>query len=73
MGMYIDDNKPGIIKEPKTIRFDLPEDVGSNLKHEIDSIIKHNGFLAEHTVKNKISQFLFQYKDGNNIHELRKQ
>ena len=53
MGMCIDGNKPGIIKEPKPIRFDLPKDVGSNLIHEIDSIIKHNGFVAEHTVKNQ--------------------
>ena len=26
----------------KTVNFDLPKDVGNNLKHEIDFIIKHN-------------------------------
>ena len=31
-----------IITEPKTSRFDLPNDAGSNLANEIDSIVKHN-------------------------------
>ena len=51
MRMHID-NKLVIITEPKTIRFDVPKDVGNNLKHEIDSIIKHSKFLAEHTMPN---------------------
>ena len=44
-----------IITEPETIDFDLSEDVGKNLKYEIDAIIKDNNFLAEHQIKNAIS------------------
>ena len=32
MGMYIDDNKLVMVTIPKTINFDLPKDVGNNLK-----------------------------------------
>ena len=32
-------------------------DVDNNLKHEIDFIINHNELLADHTTKDKISQF----------------
>ena len=35
MCVHIRDNRFEIIKEPKTIYFDLPKDVGNNLKHEI--------------------------------------
>ena len=49
MGVNIDNNKLAIIAEPKIIHLDLPKDVGNNLKHEI---IKHNEFLAEHTIRN---------------------
>ena len=38
-------------------------------KHETDSVIKHNEYLAEHTIINEISKLLFKYKHGNNIHE----
>ena len=54
MGVHIEDNMFVIITENKTFHFDLPRGVDNNLKHEIDSIIKHNKFLAEHTIKNKI-------------------
>ena len=54
MGVHIEDNKFVIITENETFHFDLPRGVDNNLKHEIDSIIKHNKFLAEHTIKNKI-------------------
>ena len=37
--------------EPKTFHFDLPKDVDNNVKHQIDFIIKYNGFLAEGTIK----------------------
>ena len=53
-----------IITEPEIIHFDLHKDVGNNLKHEMDSIIKHNKILAENTIKNK---------HGNNIHVHQKQ
>ena len=45
-------NKFAIITETKTIHFHLPKDIGNKLKHEIDSIIKHNELLAEPTIKN---------------------
>ena len=45
-----------IIAEPKTIHFDLPKDVGDNLKHEIDFVIKHNELLTERTCNKKISR-----------------
>ena len=64
MGVHIEDNKFVIITENKTFHFDLPRGVDNNLKHEIDSIIKHNKFLAEHTIKNKIGWLLFKYKYG---------
>ena len=51
-----------LITEPKIIYFDLPKDVGNNLKHETDFIIKCNEFLAQHTIKNDISLLLSSYK-----------
>ena len=56
--MNIEDNMLVIITEPKIIRFDLLKDVSKNLKHEIDSIIKHNEYLAENTIKHEIDQLL---------------
>ena len=73
LGPHIEDNKLVITTETKNFYFDLPKDVGSNFKHEIDSIIKYNDILAEHTIKNKINQLLFKYKHGNDIHEHGKQ
>ena len=43
------------------------------MKHEIDFIIRHNEFLADNIIKNKISPLLFKYKYGNDIHEPGKQ
>ena len=51
----------------------VPKDVGNSLKHEIDSIIKRNQFLVEHTIKNEITLLLFKYKRGNDIYEHEKQ
>ena len=68
MAAIIKRNKLVIITEPKTIQV-----VNSNLKYEIDYIIRHNGFLAKHTIKNEIGQLLSKYKHGNSIHEYRKQ
>ena len=51
MGVIIKDVK---ITEPKTIYFDLSKKVGNKLKYKIDSITKHNEFLAEHTKKTKL-------------------
>ena len=53
MAVYIGDNVV-ITTVPKTIHFDLFKDIVKNLKHEIDSTIKHNEFLAKHTIKNEI-------------------
>ena len=54
MGVFIDDNKL-IITETINFHFyfDLPKDVDKNLKHKIDHIIKHNGYLAEQRIKNE--------------------
>ena len=35
MAAIIKDNNFVIITEPKTIHFDLPKDVGNNLKHKL--------------------------------------
>ena len=67
--VHINDNKLLIITEPKTIYFDLTQDVVNNLKHEIDFIIKQNDFLADHTIKNEISQILSKHKHGNYNHQ----
>ena len=74
MGIHIVDNKL-VATEPKTFHFDfdLPKDVDKSLKHEIDHIIKHNGFLAEQRIKNELDLLLYKYKHGNDIHEYRKQ
>lgn len=65
MGVVIKENKLVIIREPKNNHFDLLKDVNTNLKHEINFIIKDNKFLAEHTTKNEGSQLLSKYKHGN--------
>ena len=69
MGEHIGDNKLVVKAGHKTFYFDLPKDVDRNLKHEIDSIIKHNETLGDHGIENKISQLLSKYKHGNNVHE----
>ena len=53
-GVVIKDNKLVITTEPKTIHFDLSEDVDNNLKHEINFIIKNNKFAAEYTIKTEM-------------------
>ena len=73
MGVYIDDIKHVIITKPKTICFNLTENVDNSLKHEIDFIIKYNKFLAEHRIENEIIRLLSKYKHGKDIHEHRKQ
>ena len=67
-------NKNLIIIEYKIFHFhfDLHEDIHKNLKHEIDSIIKRNRFLAEQIIKNNM-KLLFKYNHGNDIHEHGKQ
>ena len=42
--------------EAKLFYIDLPKDVNDNLKLEIYFIKEHNEFLAEHIMKNRISQ-----------------
>ena len=61
-----------IITEPKAIYFDSPRKVGNSLKHEIGIIIKPNGVLVDHTIKNEVSRLLSKYKRGNDIHEYQK-
>ena len=69
IGVHINDKNLLIITEPKTISFDLPQDVVNNLKQEADYITNKNEFLAQYTIKNEISWSLSIQKHGNNIHE----
>ena len=85
MGEHIDANKIVIIAEPKTIPFDLSEDVDNNFQHETDSTIKHNEFYAivvqvqawkryswtRKTVKPMNHTSLFQTCRGDQTYELR--
>ena len=72
MGLYNDDNE--LVTVPKPIHFDLPKDGGKNFVHEIDYVIKRNGFLPEHAIRLvEIGQLLSKYKHRNNIHEHGKQ
>ena len=73
MGKINKDSRLVIITEQKAILSDLPKNTSNGLKNEMDSTIKHNEFLSEHTMKNKISRFSLEYKHGNDIHKHRKQ
>ena len=42
---------------PKTFCLDLPKDAGSSLKHEIFSMIKHNEFSPERTIKTRLDNY----------------
>ena len=55
MGVHSNKNKLLIITEAKTIYFDLPRDVVTNLMQETDYVIKQNECLPEHTIKNELS------------------
>ena len=55
MEVHIGDKKVVITIVPKIFYFDLLKDADKNLKYEIYFITKHNDFLTEHTIKNKIS------------------
>ena len=72
MGAYIDYIELITTTELKAFCFDLPKDAESNLVNEIYSIRKQNELLAEHTIKNEVSQLLSKYKHVNDIHEHRK-
>ena len=73
MGVYTE-NKLVIVTEPSTVYFDLPKNVGNNLQHKFDSLIKHGKLLAKEIIKkNNNSQLLSKYKHGSNIHEHGKQ
>ena len=64
-----------VIRDPKTFYFNFnwPKDVDENMKHDIEFIIKSNESLAENKIKNETEQLLLKYKNGKNIHALRKQ
>ena len=61
-----------IITEPKRIRFNVTPKVDCSLNYEVDNITKHNRFLTEDKIKNKVEVLLFKYKDENDINEHRK-
>ena len=67
--MHIGSNRLVITIEPITIHSDLPKDVEKILKYETDSIIKHNDFLAEHTIKTKSIDYYSNISMENDIHE----
>ena len=69
MEAFIKDNELVIITEPNAVCFYLPKNVDNYLNHEIDFIVKSNDILVEHTIKNKISSLLSEYKHVNDIHE----
>ena len=48
MGMVIKNNKNKLLT---TIHLNLPKDADNDLKHEVNFIIKHYKFAAEHTIK----------------------
>ena len=73
MGVDIGENKLTITARHKTFHFDLPKDAGNNLKHKIDSIMKHYEFVALHKIENEVMQLLSKYKHGDEIHKHRKQ
>lgn len=54
--MHIGDNKLVITIENKTFQFDLPKNVGINLKYKV---------LALHTIKLEIRELLSKYEQGN--------
>ena len=67
--VHINDNKLLIITEPKTIYFDLTQNVVNNLKQGTDFIITQNDFLADHAIKNEICRILSKHKHGNYNHQ----
>ena len=73
MEVHIGDKKNCDNNRTKSFHFDLPKDTGKNLKHEIDSVIRHNELLAEQRIKSKMNQLSSKYKQGNVIHEQGKQ
>ena len=58
------------IRDPKLFcyNFNWPKNVDENLRHEIESIIKSNKYLAKNKIKYDIEKLLLKYKHGNNIH-----
>ena len=62
-----------MIEELRILYFDFSKDVGKNLKHETESMIKSNKSLAQDKIKSKIEQLLYKYKHGTNIYEQGKQ
>ena len=60
--MYTDDNKLVKMTEPKSISFNVTKKADNSLMHEVNHIIKHNGFLTENRTKNEIEQLLFTHK-----------
>ena len=63
------DNKLFLTKEPKSFHFDLPKSDYINLTHEPFSITKHHERLAEHVIKNEVTQLLSKYQHGNDIYK----
>ena len=73
MGVYIVDNKLVIITVPRSICINLTNKDRNSLKHEIDHIIKRNGYVAKRRIKKEIEGLLSKYKHVNDIYEYQKQ
>ena len=58
--MITKSNKIIMITEPKTIHFDLNNEIDNNIKTKIYFILKPNEFLAEHTIKMELDELLFK-------------
>ena len=71
MAVYIEGNKLVIITRTQNYISIYPKMLAKVYSMKL-ILIKHNAFLAEHTIKNGTSQLLFKYKHGNNIHEHKK-
>ena len=64
-----------VIRDPKAFcfNFDWPRYAKKNSKHEIEFIMKSNGYFFKNEMKNGFEELLLKYKHRNNIHEHRKQ
>ena len=56
MGIYIVSNKLLRTTKSNNFGFGLPNNADDNLEHEINSVVKHNEFVAENTIEYEVKQ-----------------
>lgn len=72
--LYIEGNQLVMIEfKIFHFHFDFSNDVDKNLKHETEFLIERSKSLAEEKIKNEIHWLITKYKQGNDMHEERKQ